>query len=279
MKKFKLGVLAMALVSMLGFTSCLDSGETSNTRTFTGPLRVSNFMGLYTLYTPFGGVLTPLNPELLEGVNDYSQYTWAFYSVDYDTQDENAAELDVTVLSYFYVRDGIVAEIAPAEESKLAPVRDVNFDEFAYNNDARGMFYGVSDLFVPIYYYMRNVDTDDKDETNAELAKHQFTLSYNPSEDFNASTITLHLTHVVSDLEEGGTFTQSTGNIQHFNLASPLETYEQTYNTNPSRIVISFEQNSTNNDYENANEQEFSFDYQAVVDYYETWENSNGSNE
>ena len=30
MKKFKLGVLAMALVSMLGFTSCLDSGEVSN---------------------------------------------------------------------------------------------------------------------------------------------------------------------------------------------------------------------------------------------------------
>ena len=27
MKKFKFGVLAMALVSMLGFTSCLDSGD------------------------------------------------------------------------------------------------------------------------------------------------------------------------------------------------------------------------------------------------------------
>ena len=27
MKKFKFGVLAMVLVSMLGFTSCLDSGD------------------------------------------------------------------------------------------------------------------------------------------------------------------------------------------------------------------------------------------------------------
>lgn len=279
MKKFKLGVLAMALVSMLGFTSCLDGGETSNIKGFSGPLRVSNFMGLYTLYTPFGGVLTPLNPDFLKGVNDYSQYTYAMYSVDYDTQDENSSELDVTVLSYFYVRDGIVAEIAPSDTSKLAPVRDVSFKEFAANNDVRGMFYGVNDVLIPIYYYMRNVDEDDKNEMNAEMAKHQFTLSYNPSEDFTASTMTLHLTHVVSDLEEGGTFTSNQGSVYHFNLASPLETYEQAYNTNPSRIVILFDQNNMNNDYENANEQELSFDYQAVVDLFEQYENSNGSNE
>ena len=37
MKKFKFGVLAMALVSMLGFTSCLDSGDP-------GPQQVGGYM-------------------------------------------------------------------------------------------------------------------------------------------------------------------------------------------------------------------------------------------
>lgn len=279
MKKFKLGVLAMALVSMLGFTSCLDSGDVSNTSTGAGFFRVSNFMGIYTLQSPTGGTLTPLNQSDMNGVNAYSNYTYAIYSIDWDTQDENSDNYDATMLQLSYVRDGGMMSVAPAESDANAPVKDVNFNAFGTTGEeAVGMFFGVDHVFLPIYYYCdKDLDVNDKDEIEEELAKHQFNLYYNADTDFTPTTMTLHLRHYIKDKDEDTDYTLSNVNFQHFDLTSPLNAYEQKHSTNPSRILISFEQNSMDGEYKNTTTRTFDINYQKVVDAYEQWESNNGS--
>lgn len=282
MKNFKLGVLAMALVSMLGFTSCLDSGETSNTGYGTGFFRVNNYMGIYRLTSPTGGVVNPLNQSIMEGANANSNYTFVAYTVDWDTQEESSESLDATIVNLWYVRDGEVTSAAPAESDANAPVRDVNFNA-PYNltgENATAMFFGVDNVFLPIYYYCdKDLDTDDQDEINEELSKHQFTLYYDANTDFTPSAMTLHLRHYITDKDDDSDYTLSNFNYQHFDLTSPLDSYEQKYQTNPSRIIISFEKNSMNGNYENASESEFSINYQGVVDAYESLEDNDNSNE
>ena len=279
MKKFKLGVLAMALVSMLGFTSCLDGGETSNTTNWFGFFKVSNFMGLYTLQSPTGGIVNPLNPSIMEGATAHSNYTYAIYSIDWDTQEENSDNIDATILQLSYVRDGGVKSVAPTENDANAPVNDVNFTAFgATGESAVSMFFGVDQVFLPIYYYCdKDLDTNDKDEIEEELSKHQFNLYYDANTDFTPTTMTLHLRHYITDKDEDTDYTLKNVNFQHFDLTSPLNAYEQKYTTNPSRILISFEQNTMNGQYQNVSSRTFDINYQNVVDAYEQWESNNGS--
>lgn len=278
MKKFKLGVLAMALVSMLGFTSCLDGGEVSNIQPVQGFMRISNFMGLYTFSLQTGLTLTPINQSDVTGIDKYSKYAWILATADGDTQDLTSMNWDVNVQGYVMVRDGEIKSQAPVVGDANAPVSEVSYTY--YGNEVRIMFYGLNDMFLPIYYRLRDIDADDKDEINAELDKHQFTLYYDSTADFQNGTMTLHLRHNITDLKENDKFmSQSTMTTEHFNIASPLNAYSSIYGGTPNRIIIAYEQNTMNGNYGegSVSNGQFEINYQTYVDYYNQYIVGDGS--
>ncbi|ADY34634.1 hypothetical protein Bacsa_0018 [Phocaeicola salanitronis DSM 18170] len=279
MKKFKLGVLAMALVSMLGFTSCLDSGEVSNVTGINSFARVTNYLGLYSFSLPTGLTLTPLNQTGLENINKYSNYTWLTATADGDTQDlENSKNWDITVLGYYSVKDGQMVAQSPVEENANAPVSDVNYSYFG--NEVRIMFFNLNEMFLPVFYRIRTVDRDDDDEVNAELEAHSFTLYYNATEDFQNGAMTLHLRHYIADLQADDEFmSDPTMGIEHFDISAPLQAYASTIGGTPDRIVIAFEQNSIDGSYDSnrVSDNTFEINYQTYVDYYNQYMANNGS--
>ncbi len=277
MKKMKLSMLLAAVGSVFGFTSCLDSGETSNTYTYSHLAKVTNFMGLYTFTAPSGLTLVPLSQSGLDGINEYSDYTWLLYSVDGDTQDLTSSEWDITVLGSIVSMDGNVVYESSTESNANAPVRQVTYSEFS--SYVQNMFFDLNNMFLPVYFYLRDgVDTGDESELEAELLAHEFTLYYNPDEDFESGTMTLHLRHYITDWAEDDELSTDAGrgNLEHYNISVPLNAYVGQYGSNPETIIIEYEQ-SSGGSYDNVTSAQFEIDYQSYVDYYNTYIAGSGS--
>lgn len=264
MKKFKLSVWVMALVSMLGFTSCLDGGESSN---IAGGgydiVRLNNYMGLHTFTTQYGAVLNPLNASQ---VTTWPTTPFAYIGYTYEEQETTGNEVDVTLVGLAPVFEGHALPTVPTEADANAGVYSLTSSsspQFVY------AFYQLNDMFLYVNFYMRKVDDDDAlDEINT----HQFNLYYNPTEDFDSSSMTLYLRHKVTDMTEDDKFEQLTACWQHFDLSAALSSYKSTYNKEPSRIIISYEQ-STDGSYEEnkVSDRTVEVNYTDAVSTYKQW--------
>lgn len=274
MKKFKLSVWVMALVSMLGFTSCLDGGDSSN---IAGGgyeiVKLNNFMGLHTFTTQFGAELNPLNASQ---VTTWPTTPFAYIGYTYEEQETTGNEVDVTLTGLAPIFEGRVLPTSPTEVDANAGVYALTSStnpQFIYG------FYQLNDMFLYVNFYMREVDEDDAlDEINA----HQFSLYYNPSEDFDGSSMTLYLRHRVTDIAEDDKFNRLTAAWQHFDLSAALSSYKSKYNKEPNRITISYEQ-STDGSYEENKvmDRTVELNYPEAVSYYKEWlenQNNNSSN-
>ena len=278
MKKFKLSVWVMALVSMLGFTSCLDGGEPSNIAGGSNGefVKLNNYLGLHTFTTQFGAKLNPLNASQ---VTTWPTTPFAFISYTYEKQEMTGSEVDITLAGLGPVFEGRVLPTTPTETDANAGIYSLtspSSPQFVYG------FYQLNDMFLCVNFYLRDVDND---ETLDEIAAHQFTLHYNPAEDFDGSSMTLYLRHKVTDIADDDKFSELTACWQHFDLSAALSSYKATYNKEPNRIIISYEQ-STDGSYEEnkVSDRTAELNYPNAVSYYKEWlesqnDDSSNSNE
>ena len=266
MKRMKYGVLAVALASMLSFTSCLDGGENSTTMTYYEIVKKDALTGTYT--SQMGYKIAPMNPADLANLPSASDYIQLHYTYDY-AQDMTDGEIDATVYGYSLIRDGMWRPQAPAEGDANAPVLDVVLDS---SNKPYDFFYKLDDLFLPIELFVRKeVDTNDVQEREAEMAKHEFTLYYNADEDFTANGMTLYLRHKMLDVEESDEFTQLSGGWWHFNIIDAMARYQEKYSKRPDKITISFERNTKDVSYTESlvSEGKAELDYEKIVEFNE----------
>lgn len=271
MKKFKLGVLAMALVSMLGFTSCLDGGETSTTGGGYEIVKVNNFMGLHTFTTQYGVTLTPLNTSQVE---TWPTTEFAYIGFTYEQEGVTENGIDVTLFGMQRIPDGRVIPNAPTEADANAGIYSLSStsnSQFVYG------FYQLNDLFLYMSFYIRNVEQDDMLD---EIDTHQFSLYYDPAEDFTSSSMTLYLRHNVTNMAEDDQFRTLVEDWRHFDLSPALSSYKAAYGKEPTNIIISYEQ-STDGSYEDnrVSDRTAEFNYTDAVNYYKQWlESQEGNN-
>lgn len=272
MKRMKFGVLWAALVSMLGFTSCLDGGDNSNIQNFNEIMKIDKLTGLYV--SQMGYKVNPLNAGDLQGVPSTSGYIQLHYTYDY-TQDMSDGEIDATIYGYSTISEGLWMPQAPTEADSGAPVSGVEVT----SSDATYFFYKLDDMFLPIEFFVRKgVDTSDLDDREEEMEKHQFTLYYNADEDFTEKGMTLYLRHKLLEVEEDDEFTQLSGGWWHFNIIDAMARYQKKYSKRPDKITISFERNTKDVSYADnlVSEGKEELDYKKIVEFNEALSESKG---
>ena len=241
MKHMKYGLLVAGLGLMLGVTSCLDGGDNSTTVSYYEIVKKDALTGTYT--SQMGYKVAPLNPQDLEDLPWASDYIQLYYSYDYG-QDMSGGEIDANVYGYSLIREGQWLPQSPAEGDANAPISDVVLDS---DNKPYDFFYKQDDIFLPIELFVRKeVDTNDLEQREAEMAQHEFALYYDADKDFSESGMTLYLRHKMLNVEEDDEFTQLSGGWWHFNIIDAMARYQEKYSKRPDKITISFERNTKN---------------------------------
>lgn len=267
MKKFKLSVLAMALTTMLGFTSCLDNGDSDYGGGGYGAeiVRNSSYWGTHSFVNQYGAVYEPLNASQVTTWPS-TEFSYIMYSYEAEeVTDTTDNRINVTLMTLAAVNDGSVLARRPMDTDANAPV-----NYFATGDGNAVAFYQLNDMILSINFFRRNVDND---EVLEEIDKHQFSLYYNAEEDFTSSSMTFYLRHNVTDLQDDDNFNVTVSNLYHFNMASAFAQYQQMFGKEPTRIVISYEQNSSNGSYEDnmVADRTYEFNYEDMVKNYKTW--------
>lgn len=273
MKHMKYGLLVAGLSLMLGVTSCLDGGDNSTTVSYYEIVKKDALTGTYT--SQMGYKVAPLNPQDLEDLPWASDYIQLYYSYDYG-QDMSGGEIDANVYGYSLIREGQWLPQSPAEGDANAPISDVVLDS---GNKPYDFFYKQDDIFLPIELFVRKeVDTNDLEQREAEMAQHEFALYYDADKDFSESGMTLYLRHKMLNVEEDDEFTQLSGGWWHFNIIDAMARYQEKYSKRPDKITISFERNTKDVSYADnlVSEGKEELDYQKIVEFNEALSESKG---
>lgn len=238
MKKMKLAVVFAALMSMLGFTSCLDSDD-DPTRYGYEIMKVEGYMGYYTFRNSGGYTVTPTNMSSLSNITFDGPFAWVYYSYDSSLITQGDTNVDAQILGASSIRSGSVMSSTAPQDGGNVPVYEVS------NNASTGnvpMCYDQNSLFLPITYYINGASSGSSSLTDEELADlntHTFTLYYDASGS-DASRMTVQLCHNVSDstIERS----KQVAEYRYFNITSVLNEYRQSYGSLPERIRVTFKQ-------------------------------------
>lgn len=273
MKTMKFFMLASAFASMIGFSSCLNGGDYTNSYSDVDFVKVTGFLGTVSLKNQFGYEYVPSNKEVIADLES-GKYAYIAYSYDPTTVNNTTKMIDVQLYGCSQLADGYVLPSAPTEDDANAPIYDVT-SSGSTGGQVTPIFYQLNDVFIPLYYYYKPANNND--DLKEEVALHNFTLYYDQATDFNGSTMTLHLRHKIQDFDEEDNKerTSRAYEFRHFSLAAPLYAYKYAYKDvnggkNPDKIVIEFEQNTYNAEYneDNVKSETYEIDYKTVVENY-----------
>lgn len=266
MLKMKLAVVVTALLTMLGFTSCLN-GDGNSTGYGTEYVKVDGFMGFYSFKSAAGYTINPLNGSQITS-DIGTTYALINYQYDSETVTPDAKEIDVTLTGILPISTkNVSSNVAGMEEYSNAPIRMVSVQSYEYYSIA---FWDKYTMFLPIYYFAKQIS--DEDEQKEELNSHSFELYYDANDE-NAATgeLLLHLRHNVKDPDINKERTTLTSNIFHYDLNSVLAQYAAANGGDtPSKITVEYEQNSYNSEYESGvMSTKVEIDYAAIVAAYD----------
>lgn len=252
MKKQKLAVSFAALLTVVGFSSCLN-GENDPTVSPQEIMKVNGFGGYYTFTSAYGYKVTPVNMSDLSDVT-LNSYAIVQYSYDSSLVEWNA-DKDVTVTNVVNIKDDTAMPKAPDADSGNAPVYAIS------SSMVQPTYFDRYNLFVPVSYFYKS--SSDKDELQSELNSHTFVLYYDSNESEGTDgTLLLRLRHKVTDTSvqrnEWGT------EYRHFNLTPVLNSYTNLHHVSmPDKIVIEYEKASTS-DYANATSDKVNIEYKSL---------------
>lgn len=269
MKTMKFFMLASAFASMIGFSSCLNGGDYTNSYGGEDFVKVTGFLGTVSLKNQFGYEYVPSNKEVAADLES-GKYAYIAYSYGPTTVNNTTKMIDVQLYGCSQLADGYVLPSAPTEDDANAPIYDVT-SSGSTGGQVTPVFYKLNDVFIPLYYYYKPANNND--DLKEEVALHNFTLYYDQATDFNGSTMTLHLRHKIQDFDEEDNKerTSRAYEFRHFSLAAPLSAYKVANGgKNPDKIVIEFEQNTYNAEYneDNVKSETYEIDYKTVVENY-----------
>lgn len=284
MKTMKFFVMASALAAMVGFSSCLNGGDYTNTASGGTFVKVSGYLGVTSLVDELGFEYIPSNKEDITNLTS-GKYAYITYTYDPTTVDYTLKAVNVNLAGYSILTDEQVVANAPVAENANAPVYSVYDMSTSSQYRVQPVFYQKRDVFIPIYYYYKPATNND--DLQKETALHRFTLYYDATTDFAKSTMTLHLRHTIQDFdaEDNKKRTSRAYEFRHFDLSSALGQYQAANGgQNPDKIVIEFEQNQYNADYEedDIESKSYEIDYKTVVENYDKQTSNttgSGSNE
>ncbi len=231
MKKFKLSVLCAAMMMMLGFTSCLDSGEPGPSQ-LTSFLKVRNSMGFTTFEDPSGFQYVPTKTLT---TSPTSRLAFLYFQIDANALPEDAKSADVTLLQDpVYLREMPVALTAVPENAGTVGL---------YSLPSNGVaIWGGYEFMI-----LSPAFTVEKGTTTSKLKKHTFRVYYDAAEEgVSSGTLRLHLRYEIdadkTDEDWGKDYNQLYSEYIFVDMQSIIASY-RSHNQNqyPTRLEVEYE--------------------------------------
>ena len=255
MKKMNFKLMIVALMAMVGLSSCL--GDSDSTSYGTEYVQVTGFPGSYSFKNSMGYTINAINSSVIKENLSYGSYAMIAYQFDAEKVDHQKKNFEAELQGYVKVPE-------------LMPYGDDSFEENAPMAD---MFFGTRDvffydkynLFIPFTYFYKN-DTDPA-KLAAELNSHHFVLEpdYEDKEMDEERNFVLRLKHNVDntdlDKERKAKGTQA----YHVDLSYLLGSNV------PTRITVKFKKSSeASMGKAEENLGQFYIEYKQIVDSYFT---------
>lgn len=247
MKKQKLAVIFAALLTMAGFSSCLNS-EDDGISEYYGCLEVNSGWGNVTFSTPDGLEFVPN-----KSITTTSSSKLAFVYCQYNDVDLTAEteKLPVTLLNDpVYLNDlGYAESILPDETSTVSL--------YSLGENGGGVWgYNKYLVLTPTYWLKKGTTGEN---LSSELVNHHLKVYYVPEEDnVTAKTLKLYLRYQITGIdnsfaEEGAgasetwasDYTVKHSDAVYVSLSALLAQYENTHGEKPEKLEVDYEYNNS----------------------------------
>lgn len=244
MKKQKLAVIFAALLTMVGFSSCLNS-EDDGISEYYGYLEVNSGWGNVTFSTPDGLEFVP-NKTIATTPSSKLAFIYCRYNdVDLTAETE---KLPVTLLSDpVYLND-----LGDAESTLPDVTSTVSLYSLGENG---GGVWGYNKYLVLTPAYLLKKGTTNEN-LSTELVNHHLNVYYVPEEDnVTTKTLKLYLRYQITGIDNSST--EETGASEtwagdyilkysdavYVRLSSLLAQYENTHGEKPEKLEVEYEYN------------------------------------
>lgn len=250
MKKQKLAVVFAALLTMVGFSSCLNS-EDDGIREWGGYFEVNNTYGSVNFVDPTGIQLVPNKTIIDAPASSALAYINYQYKDDDMAQIEQTKKLPVTLLQdpVYLKRLDCLTTTLP-EETKTVSVYSLGErDALVWGNNKYL-------ILAPTILLKKGTTSEN---LSTELLNHRLTLYYLSAEgDEDANTLKLYLRYEISGI--GGSSTEETDdkeswasdynvrytNVSHVNLQPIISMYKSTHSgSEPEKVTVEYEYNNS----------------------------------
>lgn len=249
MKKQKLAVIFAALLTMAGFSSCLNS-EDDGISEYYGYLEVNSGGGNVTFSTPDGLQFVP-NKTVTTTASSKLAFVYCQYN-DVDLTAETK-KLPVTLL-----RDPVYLKDLGYAESTLPDVTST-VSLYSLGENGGGIWGYNKYLVLTPAYFLKKGTTDENLST--ELVNHNLKVYYVPAEDnVTTKTLKLYLRYQLTGIDDSSTeegaetseawandYTVKYSDPVYVSLSSLLAQYENAHGEKPEKLEVDYEYN--NNSY------------------------------
>lgn len=249
MKKQKLAVIFAALLTMAGFSSCLNS-EDDGISEYYGYLEVNSGWGNVTFSTPDGLQFVP-NKTVTTTASSKLAFVYCQYN-DVDLTAETK-KLPVTLLrAPVYLKDLGYAESTLPDVTSTVSL-------YSLGENGGGVWGYNKYLVLTPAYFLKKGTTDENLST--ELVNHNLKVYYVPAEDnVTTKTLKLYLRYQLTGIDDSSTeegvetseawandYTVKYSYPVYVSLSSLLAQYENAHGEKPEKLEVDYEYN--NNSY------------------------------
>lgn len=250
MKKQKLAVVFAALLTMVGFSSCLNS-EDDGIREWGGYFEVNNTYGSVNFVDPTGIQLVPNKTIIDAPASSALAYINYQYKDDDMAQIEQTKKLPVTLLQdpVYLKRLDCLTTTLP-EETKTVSIYSLGErDALVWGNNKYL-------ILAPTIFLKKGTTSEN---LSTELANHSLRLYYLSSEDDEAAkTLKLYLRYEISGI--GGSSTDEADeteswasdyniqytNVSYVNLQNVISMYKSAHGgSEPEKVTVEYEYNNS----------------------------------
>lgn len=245
MKKQKLAVVFAALLTMVGFSSCLKDDGISQS---VGYFEVNSELGSVTFSDVLGLKLVP-NQVITTSSNSKLAYIYYQYNdADYTADTKN---LPITLLEnpVFLTDLGSISSMLPDENETVSLYSLGDGGVWGYNKYL---------ILAPAIYLKKGTTIEN---LSTELANHRLNLYYLPDEDDeNSNTLKLYLRYEIAGVGDSAAeeaddkeswasdYTIQYSRLSYVNLQPIISMYKSTHDgKEPEKVIVEYEYNNSNN--------------------------------
>lgn len=247
MKKQKLAVVFAALLTLVGFSSCLNS-EDDGIRQYYGYMEVNPGFTSVTFSTPDGVEFVPS-----KSVTSSSNSKLAFIYCQYNANDltTDSKKLSVTLLSdpvYLKSLDYTGGSVLPAETSTVS---------LSSLGESDGGIWGFNKYLILMPSYKVKKGTT-QENLSSELTNHQLSVYYVPeNDDTNTNTLKLYLRYQIAGVGTSSTeenvddteswasdYTIQYSDAVYVTLSNFIARYQSAHGAEPEKITVEYEVNN-----------------------------------